>query len=124
MDRLAWLVLGRAPNGLGGADTAYLQRIAMALLAGDKGKSQGGMLQRIGLDELSVGQGDEGTGVKSAVVTVGKQVSKRLFVGYERGLSTATGSWQLIYRIAQRVTLRARTGAENALDAIWTWRWD
>lgn len=124
MDRLAWLVLGRAPNGLGGADTAYLQRIAMALLAGDKGKSQGGMLQRIGLDELSVGQGDDGSGVKSAVVTVGKQLSKRLFVGYERGLSTATGSWQLIYRIAQRVTLRARTGAENAVDAIWTWRWD
>jgi translocation and assembly module TamB len=30
----------------------------------------------------------------------------------------------LIYRIAQRLTLRAQAGEDNALDAIWTWRWN
>ena len=34
-DKLSWLMLGRAPEGLGKADTALLQRAAMALLAGE-----------------------------------------------------------------------------------------
>lgn len=123
MERLSWLMLGRAPTGIGGADMALLQRAALAFAAGDKGDSKDGFVQKLGLDELSVGGVDKGD-VRSAVVTVGKQLSKRLFVGYERGLNAAAGSWQLLYRVAQRITLRARTGAENALDAIWSWRWD
>jgi translocation and assembly module TamB len=31
---------------------------------------------------------------------------------------------QLIYRVANRFTLRLRTGEDDALDAIWTWRWN
>jgi translocation and assembly module TamB len=34
-ERLSWLVMGRAPDNLGEADTALLQRAALALLAGD-----------------------------------------------------------------------------------------
>ena len=26
-------------------------------------------------------------------------------------------------RVAQRFTLRAQSGSENAIDLIWTWRW-
>ena len=37
---------------------------------------------------------------------------------------TTVGTWQLIYRIAQRFTLRAQSGEDSALDLIWTWRWD
>jgi len=48
---------------------------------------------------------------------------KRWYVGYERSLTAASGTWQLIYRAAQRFTLRAQSGAENALDLIWTWKW-
>ena len=44
-------------------------------------------------------------------------------VGYERGLNTTLGTWQLIYRVAQRVTVRAEAGGDNAVDVIWTWRW-
>ena len=36
LDKLSWLVLGRASDGLGRADTALLQRAALALLAGEK----------------------------------------------------------------------------------------
>jgi translocation and assembly module TamB len=28
----------------------------------------------------------------------------------------------VIYRIAQRFTLRAQSGEDNSLDIIWTWR--
>ncbi|MEO7337114.1 MAG: translocation/assembly module TamB domain-containing protein, partial [Caldimonas sp.] len=123
MDKLSWLVLGRAPAGLGGGDTALLQRAAMALIAGEGGGSGDGVLKKLGLDELSVG-GLSGGDVSKAVVTVGKQVSKRLFVGYERGLNSAAGAWSLTYRIARQFTLRLKGGEESALDAIWTWRWN
>ena len=117
-DTLTWLVLGRAPEGLGRDDTALLQRAALALLAGDK-DSSGGVINKLGLDELSVGNGTQGT-----IVSLGKQISKRVFIGYEKALSAAGGTWNLIYRVAGRITLRARAGSDNAIDAIWTWRWD
>jgi len=42
---------------------------------------------------------------------------------YERGLTATTGSFQLIYRIARRFTLRAQSGQDSSIDLIWTWRW-
>jgi translocation and assembly module TamB len=62
--------------------------------------------------------------VRNTIVSVGKQVSSRWYLGYERSLNATTGSWQAIYRLAQRFTLRAQTGDDNALDFIWSWRWD
>ncbi|MEO7709643.1 MAG: translocation/assembly module TamB domain-containing protein, partial [Caldimonas sp.] len=37
IDKLSWLVMGRASDGLGRTDTALLQRAALALLAGEGG---------------------------------------------------------------------------------------
>jgi translocation and assembly module TamB len=39
-------------------------------------------------------------------------------------LNATTGSWQLIYRIAQRFTVRAQAGQDNAIDLNWTLRWN
>jgi translocation and assembly module TamB len=60
--------------------------------------------------------------VSETIVTLGKQLSRRWYVGYERGVNSTVGTWQLIYRVAQRFTLRAQSGAENSLDVIWVWR--
>ena len=62
--------------------------------------------------------------VRETVISLGKQLSRRWYVGYERGLNATEGSWQLIYRIARRFTLRAQSGLENSLDLIWVWRLD
>ncbi|WOB05936.1 translocation/assembly module TamB domain-containing protein [Piscinibacter gummiphilus] len=123
MDKLSWLVMGREPEGMGRAETALLQRAALALLAGEGGNPSGGTLKKLGIDELSVARGDSGE-VRDTVVTLGKQLSKRWFVAYERGLNAAAGSWQLIYRAARRFTVRAQSGDESAVDVIWTWRWN
>ena len=120
-DKLSWLVLGRAPDGLGRADTALLQRAALALLAGEGPGPTDALLRRLGLDELSLRQTDGE--VRETVITLGKQLSQRWYVGYERGVNATTGTWQLIYRVAQRFTLRAQSGLEDSLDVIWTWRW-
>ncbi|KQV60145.1 hypothetical protein ASC95_01320 [Pelomonas sp. Root1217] len=121
-DKLSWLLLGRGPDGLGRTDTALLQRAALALLSGEGEGPTGKVLRNLGLDELSLSQSDDDT--KATIVRLGKQISRRWYVGYERGLNATTGSWQLIYRIAQRFTLRAQGGDDNALDLIWQWKWD
>jgi translocation and assembly module TamB len=122
-DKLSWLMLGRAPEGLGRNDTALLQSAAVALLAGEDGSPTDGVLKNLGLDELSMRQSEDGN-VRETVVTLGKQLSRRWYVGYERGVNATTGTWQLIYRIAQRFTVRAQSGEDNSLDIIWTWRID
>lgn len=119
-DKLSWLVLGRAPEGLGRDETALLQRAAVALLSGEEEGPTDGLIRKLGLDELSVRQKDGE--VRDTVVTLGKQLSDRWYVGYERGVNATTGTWQLIYRVAQRFTLRAQSGLENAIDLIWVWR--
>ena len=121
-DKLSWLVLGRAPEGLGGSDIALLQAAAAALLSGEGESPTSQLTQLIGLDTLSVRQ-NEGE-VRDTVVSVGKQLSRRWYIGYERSLNSTAGNWQLIYRIAQRFTLRLQTGLDNSADLIWTWRWD
>lgn len=121
MDKLSWLVLGRGGDSLGRTDTALLQRAAMALLAGEGGGATDQFTKALGLDEVSFRQ-TEGE-VRETVISLGKQLSQRWYVGYERSLTATTGNWQLIYRIARRFTLRAQAGADSSLDVIWTWRW-
>ncbi len=137
-DKLSWLMLGRAPETVGGADTALLQQAAMALLAGEGEAPSDQVLKRLGLTDFTVGQKtDAATDTKQTVVSLGRQISKRVYVGYERSVSGANYNWQLIYRIAQRLTLRAQAGVDAAttsaptsnatswsLDAIYTWKWN
>jgi len=122
-EKLALLVTGRSYDSLAGDDALLLQRAAVALLAGEGGSGSGhdpaGLLR---LDELSVRQ-SEGA-VRDTIVTLGKQISDRVYVGYERGLNATTGNWQLIYRIAQRFTLRAQSGEDSAIDLVWLFRWN
>jgi translocation and assembly module TamB len=123
-DKLSWLMLGRASEG--SADTALLQQAAIALLAGGDSPPDDALFRQLGLTDLSFRQQEDqnNPNAKETVVTVGRQLSRRVYVGYERGVSQTTGNWQLIYRVAQRWTIRAQSGEDNALDVIWTWRWN
>ena len=136
-DKLSWLMLGRAPETVGGADTALLQQAAMALLAGEGEAPSDQVLKRLGLTDFAVGQKTDADNTKQTVVTLGRQISKRVYLGYERSVTTASGNWQLIYRIAQRLTVRAQAGVDAstvtanttpaqswALDMIYTWHWN
>ena len=122
-DKLSWLVLGRASDGLGRNDLALLQTAALALLSGEGEGRTDALLRNIGLDSLSVRQQTDGD-AHEMVVSLGKQLSRRWYVGFERGVNSTTGTWQLIYRVAQQFTLRAQSGADNSLDVIWVWRID
>ena len=122
VDKLSWLVLGRAPDGLGQNDLLLLQTAALALLAGEGESQTDQVIRGLGLDEISVRQTDGE--VRDTVITVGKQLTRRWFVAYERGVNAASGNWQLIYRVARRITVRVQSGDDSALDVIWVWRID
>jgi translocation and assembly module TamB len=121
MEKLSWLVLGRSSEGHGTADTALLQSAAIALLAGEDRMPSGPLMEQLGLTTFSMRQSDSET--RETIVSIGRQLSQRWYVGYERSVNATTGTWQLIYRVARRVTVRAQSGVENALDVIWFWRW-
>jgi translocation and assembly module TamB len=121
-DKLSWLLRGRASEGPGSGDTALLQAAAMALISGEEPGVLDQLFNVIGLDDLSVRQSGDASG--GAIVSVGKQLSRNWYVGYERGLNATTGNWQLIYRIAQRLTIRAQSGESNSIELIWSWRWN
>ena len=129
-DKLSWLLLGRGSEGLGRTDTAVLQRAAVALLAGEGEAPTDSLLRALGIDDLSVGQTagtTSGTAAgegRETVIRLGKQLSRNWYAGYERGVNATAGTFQLIYRVAQRFTLRAQSGLENSVDLIWTWRFD
>ncbi len=123
-DKLSWLMLGRAPETVGGADTALLQQAAMALLAGEGEAPSDQLLQRLGLTDFAVGQKTDANEARQTVVTVGRQLSKRVYVGYERTVNATSGNWQLIYRIAQRLTVRTQAGEDKSADVIYTWKWN
>lgn len=117
-EKLAMLVTGKNSDNLSRDDTILVQKAAFALLAGE-GES---ISSKLGLDTFGVAT-NSGT-TKDTVVTVGKQISDRLYVGYERGLKATTGTLQLIYRINNNLNIRAQSGEESAIDLFWTLRWD
>ncbi|MFN4116536.1 MAG: translocation/assembly module TamB domain-containing protein, partial [Inhella sp.] len=119
-DKLAWLLLGRDPAEVEGRDTAILQRAALALLSGESGGPASDLMDKLGLTEFSISQGDDA----ATVLRLGAQLSRRWSVGYERSLNAATGSWQLVYRLGQRFRLRAQSGLDSAVDLLWLWRYD
>jgi translocation and assembly module TamB len=126
-DKLSWLVLGHAPTA-GGAETAMLQKAAMALLAGNSKTSGDGLIGAFGLDEVSLGQAattnlDGSTGSETTV-KLGKRISRDFYVAYERSLAGTMGTLYVFYDLSRRFTLRGQSGTQNAVDLIFTTRYD
>jgi translocation and assembly module TamB len=124
-EKLAWLVLGRPATGAG-AEAAVLQQAAMALLTRNNSGADAGFASLIGLDELGfTGQTTNADGTTTAAaLTVGKRISNDLYLAYERSLAGTMGTVSIFYDLSRRLTLRARAGEENAIDLIFTQRYD
>lgn len=115
-EKLSWLVMGRSAAA-GGAETALLQQAALALLSG--GGGTGNFAGQLGLDEIGL-KGPSEDGDEGAAVTVGKRLSKDLYVTYEQSLNGAMGTLFIFYDLSRRLTLRGQTGETTAVDLIYT----
>ncbi|MBN9427948.1 MAG: translocation/assembly module TamB domain-containing protein [Burkholderiales bacterium] len=145
--KLSWLVLGVGLDDVrSGSQMAALQAAAATLFGSNDGGLTGGLASTLGLDMLTVRNastggvfdpnfgatfpGQAGTStvtsdtVSQNVVAIGKRLSSRVFVTYEQGLR---GVWSLLriqYDITNRLSVRAQTGTDTAVDMLYFYSFD
>lgn len=124
-DKLAWLVLGR-PASAAGAQAFVLQQAARRLLSSGGEPLDGALARTLGIDEIGFsGSGTSADGTTTgAALTLGKRLSSDLYLSYEQSLAGAMSTVSILYDLSRRLTLRARAGTENAVDLIFTHRYD
>jgi translocation and assembly module TamB len=119
-EKLSWLVLGHGMEGASRTDLALLQTAAGALLArGESMTLQSRIANAAGLDEFSVG-GSASSGLESAVLTLGKRLSSRAYLTVEQGIGAAMHLVKISYALTPRISVRAETGTDSAVDAFYT----
>ena len=120
---LSLLVLGRT-NAAGGLQANLLQQAAMALLGGQTSNTSAPIANRLGLDEIGLvglGSGDD---ANSAALSVGKRLTKDLYVTYEQSLTSTLGTLYIFYELSRKLTLRGQTGSKDAVDIVYTMQYD
>jgi len=126
-EKLSWLVLGHGMEGTTGNEADVLSAAAGALLGGKGGTGgiQSKIANSLGLDEFGVRQGQgQAAGLENTVVTVGKRISSRLYLGFEQGAGTASSVVRLRYKVTPQITLQLQTGTNTALDVLYSWAFD
>ena len=122
-EKLAWLVLGRSLSNAGTGDADALQRAAGLLLTNSAANGVSSQIATaFGLDTLSVGTSKDT--VAQRIVTVGKRISSRLYVSYQKGLETASNALLLRYTLSPRLTVEAETGTRSALSLFYNIAFD
>ena len=121
LEKLSWITLGRAPGGK--ADASLLLAAASSILGGQSGGVTDKISQALGVDELSIRQvgSDPLTG---QIGTIGKRLSKEVYISYEQGLAAAAGVTKLTYALTPRITVIGRAGMDNAIDVLYSLSFD
>ncbi|MDO9310520.1 MAG: translocation/assembly module TamB domain-containing protein, partial [Nitrosomonas sp.] len=124
-EKLSWIVLGRKPDP-GGLDTSVLLAAAGSILGGQSG---GGITEQItkalGVDEISFKQAGIGSSLSGQIGVVGKRISSRVYLSYERSLATTTmGITKLTYNLTPKITVVTQAGEDSAIDLFYTFQFD
>lgn len=121
VDKLAWLVLGR-PASAAGAQSFVLQQALRNVMANSGAPTEGGLADALQLDSIGLEDRVDASDPEATqtALVLGKRVSDRLYLSYERTLSGTMSTVSMLYQLSRRFTLRARTGTENAVDLIFT----
>ncbi len=124
-EKLSWIVLGRKPDA-GGLDTSVLLAAAGSILGGQSGSGMIDQItQALGVDEITFRQAGIGSSLSGQIGVVGKRISSRAYLSYERGLTTTTmGITKLTYNLTPRVTIVTQAGEDSAMDLFYTLQFD
>lgn len=122
-EKLSWLVLGHGLASASQGDATTLQSAAGSLLSrGAAAAVQSRIAGALGLDTLSVGTSDDS--LQQRIITVGKQLSSRLYLSYQQGLESAGSVVQLRYILSPRLSLEGEAGARSALSLFYNITFD
>lgn len=122
-EKLSWLMFGRAGGGDSGQAQAAAQGAALGLLNKIGGQR---VAQRLGLDDLSIGESEAaGTGASGAqVVNLGKALTDKLYLGYEQSLAGTSSIVKLTYELSRYWSVVLRGGGITGLDVFYSRRFD
>ncbi|MEO8417548.1 MAG: translocation/assembly module TamB domain-containing protein [Methylophilaceae bacterium] len=116
-DKLSWLVLGHGADEAGNNEFAMLSLAAGALFSKDESVPlQTRLARSAGLDTFSI----SGSDAKSSSVNLGKRLSSRLYLSYEKSLTGLLNVARLTYQINKHWSLRTQAGSESAVDVLYT----
>ena len=137
-EKISWLVLGRGPGDVSQGEAATLVAAANAILGRSASGNQ--IARRFGFDEVRVGRADTvsalgtlpqstvagktGSASAAEVVTVGKRLSKDIYVVYEQGLADAEGALRITWQITQKFQMLLRAGYQPGVDAVYRWTFE
>ncbi|MCR2745097.1 translocation/assembly module TamB domain-containing protein [Limnobacter parvus] len=150
-EKLSWMILGR---GSGSADRdSTLLLTAAAAIFGDSDESTTRKIARsIGIDDLNLSTGSltaadsRAVGSKVAIapgadasasilgsddpllsqriVSLGKRLSDKFYLSFDQSVTTAASIVKLNYQYSRQLSFIARTGADNAVDALYQLSFD
>ncbi|EGV37962.1 translocation/assembly module TamB domain-containing protein [Neisseria weaveri] len=109
-DKLSWLILNRASSGSDG-DEAALSAAAGAFLAGSI-NDKIGLVDDLGFTSKRSRNAQTGElNAAEQVLTVGKQLTNELYLGYEYGVNSAQQSVKVVYQLTRALQAVARVGS-------------
>lgn len=125
-EKLSWIVFGRSLSS-DNVDTSLLLSAANSILGGQT--SGDGLTQQLsralGVDEISVRQAGNDSPLTSQIGTVGKRISSRAYLSYERGLTTANiGITKLTYSLTPKINVVTQAGLDSAVDVFYIFQFD
>lgn len=115
---LSFLVFGRditQEDGDSNNSNAQLMSAAVSLGIGQSSSLMQNLKRSTGLDELAAVANDSG----SASLIAGKQINPKLYARYRYDMAEALSVLLLRYRLNQRWTLEAESGADNSIDVLY-----
>ncbi|OGB24723.1 MAG: hypothetical protein A3I66_24430 [Burkholderiales bacterium RIFCSPLOWO2_02_FULL_57_36] len=122
-EKLSWLVLGRGLSGVGESELGSLQSAAGALLSqGAAASVQSQIASAFGLDTISFSRSEDS--LQQRIVTLGKQLSSRLYVSYQQGLESANSAVLLRYSLSPRLSVEVAAGARSAVSLFYNITFD
>lgn len=122
-EKLNWLVFGSGgtvANGGSGQAQSAAKDAALGLLNKFGGAR---IAKNFGLDQLTIGSSEFGQSSQQ-VVSLGKEISNRLSIGYEQSLAGATGVLKLTYELSRHWSFVVRGGVIGGLDVFYSKRFD
>lgn len=111
-DKLSWLILNRASSGSDG-DEAALSAAAGALLAGQI-NDRIGLVDDFGFTSKRSRNAQTGElNPAEQVLTVGKQLTNEIYIGYEYGISSAEQTVKAVYQLSRGFQAITRVGSRS-----------
>ncbi|MGL6070862.1 translocation/assembly module TamB domain-containing protein, partial [Craterilacuibacter sp.] len=122
-EKLAWLILGRSAGG-GAQDDNALAAAAGGFLAGAVNDKLG-LFDDIGLSSRGEKTLANGTvNPAEQVVTLGRQLSQSLYLGYEYGITSASQAVKVVYQLSKGWSAQLKAGTSAEVESRYTVRFD